>query len=311
MARLITRKLILLIFFLPLLNYIGYTYAQLHPNLIHSPLGNIVSQNFEPYGTYLRGVFFTGDLGSVGQQTVSQILAGTIQNSLLLVGVALIVSIFGGLLIGLLAVSPRTRRMSTAGLIVLTAGASLPGFLLGGVLLAGMVYLVFFTDATQTFLPISGYGLDEHLFLPVLALAIQPTLHLAKVVAGLLEDELQKDYILVALSKGLGWWRLVWSHAIPNMISPIMITIGGSVRLMVGALLIIEAIFIWPGIGRIFLLAIGLRLDARPLGVFFGNPPLLAAIAVLLGAGLLLADLLFSVLAYQFDPRLRLAEDGQ
>lgn len=311
MARLITRKLILLIFFLPLLNYIGYSYAQLHPDLIHSPLGNTVSQDFEPYGTYLRGVLFAGDLGNVGQQTVSQILAGTIQNSLLLVGAALIASILGGLLIGLLAVSPRTRRISSAGLVVLTAGASLPGFLLGGVLLAGMVYLVFFTDATQTFLPISGYGLDEHLFLPVLALAIQPTLHLAKVVAGLLEDELQKDYILVALSKGLGWWRLVWSHAIPNMISPILITIGGSVRLMVGALLIIEAIFIWPGIGRIFLLAIGLRLDARPLGVFFGNPPLLAAIAVLLGAVLLLADLLFSVLAYQFDPRLRLAEDGQ
>jgi peptide/nickel transport system permease protein len=199
--------------------------------------------------------------------------------------------------------------MSTSGLFVLSAGSSMPGFLLGGVLLAGMVYLVFFTESTSTFLPISGYGLDEHLILPVLVLAIQPTLHLAKVVAGLLENELQKDYIQVARSKGLSWQRLLWSHALPNMISPILVTIGESVRLMVGALVIIEAVFIWPGIGRIFLFTIGLRLDARPPGVYFGNPPLLAAIAVVLGAILLLSDLLFSLLAYTADPRLRQAED--
>ena len=99
-------------------------------------------------------------------------------------GFALLASVFLGLLVGLLSVSPRTKRMSSTGLFVLAAGSSLPGFLLGGVLLAGMVYLLFFTDATRTFLPISGYGLDEHLILPVLVLAVQPTLHLAKVVAG-------------------------------------------------------------------------------------------------------------------------------
>ncbi|GJM41476.1 MAG: glutathione ABC transporter permease [Ardenticatenaceae bacterium] len=309
MARLIARKFILMLFFLPLLNFIGYTYAQVHPRLFSSPLGNAASASSEPYSAYIQGVLFDGNLGQVDRLSVSQILSGPVQNSLVLVGFALLVSIVLGLLIGLLSVSPRTKRMSTSGLFVLAAGSSMPGFLLGGVLLAGMVYLVFFTEATSTFLPISGYGLDEHLILPVLVLAIQPTLHLAKVVAGLLENELQKDYIQVARSKGLSWRQLLWSHALPNMISPILVTIGESVRLMVGALVIIEAVFIWPGIGRIFLFTIGLRLDARPPGVYFGNPPLLAAIAVVLGAILLLSDLLFSLLANVFDPRLSQAED--
>lgn len=309
MARLIARKLLLMLIFLPLLNYVGYAYAQVHPRLFQSPLGNAVSENFEPYPTYLQGVLLDGDLGKVDRLPVSEILGGPVQNSLVLVGFALLVSIMLGLLAGFLAVSARTKRMSTFGLFVLAAGSSMPGFLLGGVLLSAMVYLVFFTEATATFLPISGYGLDEHLILPVLVLAIQPTLHLAKVVAGLLEDELQKDYIQVARSKGLSWLALLRSHALPNMASPILVTIGESVRLMVGALVIIEAVFIWPGIGRIFLFTIGLRLDARPPGIYFGNPPLLAAIAVVLGVILLFSDLFFSLLAYSFDPRLGQVEE--
>lgn len=309
MARLIARKLLLILIFLPVLNFVGYAYAQLHPRLFQSPLGTTVSENFQPYPAYLRDVLFEGNLGAVERLAVADIIVDPIQNSLILVGFALVVSIILGLAIGLLAVSSRTKRMSLSGLFVLTAGSSMPGFLLGGVLLAAMVYLVFFTDATETFLPISGFGVDEHLILPVLVLAIQPTLHLAKVVAGLLENELQKDYIQVARSKGLSWQRLLWSHALPNMISPILVTIGESVRLMVGALVIIEAVFIWPGIGRIFLFTVGLRLDARPPGVYFGNPPLLAAIAVVLGAILLLSDLLFNLLANVFDPRLSQADD--
>ena len=298
-----------MLIFLPLLNFVGYTYAQIHPRLFQSPLGSSLSENFLPYPTYVQELLLAGNLGFVDRVPVAEILSGSVRNSLVLVGCALLVSILLGLLIGLLSVSPRSKRMSTSGLFVLAAGSSMPGFLLGGVLLSGMVYLVFFTSATSTFLPISGYGLDEHLILPVLVLAIQPTLHLAKVVAGLLENELQKDYIQVARSKGLSWRQLLWAHALPNMVSPILTTIGESMRLMVGALVIIEAVFIWPGIGRIFLFTIGLRLDARPPGVYFGNPPLLAAIAMVLGAILLLSDLLFSLLAYTVDPRLSQAED--
>ena len=310
MTRLLARKTLLILIFLPLLNFVGYAYAQVHPRLFQSPLGNAVSANFEPYTVYLQGVIFEGDLGRVDRLSVADILSGPVQNSLILVGFSLLASILFGIILGLTAVSRRTRRMSTSGLIVLAAGYSMHGFLVFGVLLAGMVYPVFFTEATATFLPISGYGLDEHLILPVLVLAIQPTLHLAKVVAGLLENELQKDYIQVARSKGLSWQRLLWSHALPNMVSPVLVTIGESVRLMVGALVIIEAVFIWPGIGRIFLFTIGLRLDARPPGVYFGNPPLLTAIAVVLGAILLLSDMLFSVLATVVDPRLSKMEDS-
>ena len=87
------------------------------------------------------------------------------------------------------------------------------------------------------------------------------------------------------------------------MLSPVLVTMGEALRLMIGALVIVEAIFLWPGIGRILLYSLGLRLDAGPPGVFFGNAPLISLLAVIVGFWLLLADLIASVLAYHFDPR--------
>ncbi|KAA3654370.1 MAG: ABC transporter permease [Chloroflexi bacterium] len=303
MFRLLLRKILLMLLFLPLLNAIGFLYALVHPRLFFSPTGGTVETSTASYTEYVRGLL-AGNLGQVGNQTVIEIIADPVKNSMMLVGIALAVAIIFGLLLGLLSISPRTKRMSPQSLVILSAGSSMPGFLFGGLMLSFMIYQTLYAGRPRTLLPISGYGVDEHLVLPVLILALQPMMYIAKVTANLMENELQQDYVRVARSKGLSWIRLLWSHALPNMIAPVLLTIGESLRLMVGALVIVEAIFIWPGIGRIFLFTIGLRLDARPPSVYFGNPYLLASIAVILGALLLLADLVANVLAYRLDPRL-------
>ena len=303
MVRLLLRKILLILFLLPLLNLMGFLYALVHPRLFFSPSGGTVEPVSASYSEYIRGLL-SGNLGEVGNQTVVEIVADPVKNSLILVGISLLVAILFGLLLGFISISPRTKRMSSKSLAVLTAGSSMPGFLFGGVLLSGMIYQTLYAGRPRTLLPISGFGVDEHLILPVLVLSLQPMMYIAKITANLLENELQQDYVRVARSKGLSWMRLLWRHALPNMISPVLLTLGESLRLMVGALVIVEAIFIWPGIGRIFLFTIGLRLDARPPSIYFGNPFLLAAIAVILGALLLIADLIANVLAYRLDPRL-------
>lgn len=304
MARLIIRKFIIMLIILGLLNYVAYHYALMHPRLFFSPAGRPVEHEIEShYPEYLQNLL-AGDLGRVGTTAVSDIIRDPIKNSLILLAVAILTTVILGLLFGFLSISRRTRRMHPVALTFLAAGSSMPGFVFGAVILSFIVYRLLYSSNKTPLLPISGFGLDEHLILPVLVLAIQPTFHLAKVTAGLLENELQKDYIQVARSKGLSWPQLIWAHALPNMLSPVLITIGEAMRLMVGALVIVEAIFLWPGIGRVFLLTIGLRLDARGPGAFFGVPELIAIIAVILGSWLLITDLLTSVLAYRLDPRL-------
>ncbi|MBX3057321.1 MAG: ABC transporter permease [Anaerolineae bacterium] len=312
MARLIIRKFIIMLIILGLLNYVAYHYALLHPRLFFSPAGRPVEHEIEShYPEYLQNLL-AGDLGMVGTTAVSDIIRDPIKNSLILLAAAIFTTIVLGLLFGFMSISRRTRRMHPVALTFLAAGSSMPGFVFGAIILSFIVYRLLYSSNKTPLLPISGYGMDEHLILPVLVLAIQPTFHLAKITAGLLENELQKDYIQVARSKGLSWPQLIWSHALPNMLSPVLITIGEAMRLMVGALVIVEAIFLWPGIGRVFLLTIGLRLDARGPGVFFGVPELIAIIAVILGSWLLITDLLTSVLAYRLDPRLsRAAEEAE
>lgn len=308
MIRLIARKLLIILIILPILHAVGYQYATVHPGLFAPTFGRGEPAPILPYGDYVRGLL-AGDLGSIGQVEVAEIIVEPLQHSLILVGIALLVTIILGLLLGMLSISPRTRRLSPLALVILSAGSSMPGFLLGGMILSFLVYRTLYAGAGATPVPLSGYGLDEHLILPVLVLSSQPALYVAKIIASLLENELQQPYIRVAQSKGFNWIQLLWRHAWPGMMANILLALGEALRLMVGALVIVEAIFIWPGIGRIFLFTIGLRLDARPPGALFGNPPLLATIAVILGGWLLLADLLVAVLSYWVDPRLRRASE--
>lgn len=312
MVRLIIRKLILMFIILAILNYVAYHYAIRHPGLLFYPFSNITNPDAElpesEYNLYLEGLL-RGDLGQAAGSPISEIIREPIKNSLVLLGVAIVVTIGAGLVMGFLSVSPRTWRIRPLATILLSMGSSMPGFVFGAIALSLLVYQLLYSGSGTTLLPISGYGFDRHLVLPVIVLSIQPTFHLAKVISGLMESELQKDYIQVAHSKGLTWFQLLRRHVWPTILSPALITMGEAMRLMVGALVIVEAIFLWPGIGRILLYSIGLRLDAGPGNDFFGNPALVAILAVIMGSWLLIADLIASVLAYRLDPRISVAAE--
>lgn len=314
MARLIIRKLVLMLVILALLNVVAYHFAIRHPSNFYYPFSNIPDPEAQPiesqYPEYVRGLF-RGDLGQVAGVDVWEIIREPIRNSLILLGIALIVTVASGLILGFLSISPRTWRIRPRALLLLATGSSMPGFVFGAIVLSLLMYQLLYVGAATTLLPISGFGLGAHLILPVIVLSLQPAFHLAKVTSGLLEGELQKDYVQVANSKGLSWRQLLRRHAWPNLLSSLLITMGQAFRLMVGALVIVEAIFLWPGIGRILLYSLGLRLDAGPAGAFFGNPELIAILAVIMGLWLLIADLVAAVLAYRADPRISLAEPGQ
>ena len=310
MIRYLIRKSLLMIIILVVLHFVAYHFALRHPAHLFYPFSSSTDPNavFSPsqYPAYVRGLL-RGDLGEAGGAPVAEVIGDPIRKSLVLLGVAVVVTVTTGLLLGFLAISPRTWRIRPAATLLLAAGSSMPGFVLGAIILSFLVYQLLFSGSGTTLLPISGYGLGRHLILPVIVLAVQPTFHLAKVTAGLLENELQRDYIQVAQSKGLNWRRVLGRHAWANVLSPALITIGEAMRLMIGGLVLVEAIFLWPGIGRILLYSLGLRLDAGPTGNFFGDPELIAILAVILGSWILLADLVAGLLAYHFDPRVSVA----
>lgn len=312
MFRLMARKALLILILLPLLNMLGFFYAQVHPGMV--TYGGVVRPDmapprpqltWQPYADYVQALF-QGDLGSVGIIPVADVVVTPLGQSLVLLAAALALILLLGPVIGFLSVSPRSRRITPLALTLTTLGASMPGFFLGVAIISVMLYTVLYNpNVRATPLPISGFGYDNHLILPILVLASRPVLQVARLTAGFFEHELQKDYIRVARSKGLSWFRLFWTHVVPGIISPIVVTIGQSTRLLVSGLIIVETLFQWPGVGAMFMMGVGIRTDGRAPIQYFGSPPLLAILAVVFGAMLLTSDFVATLFATWLDPRVR------
>jgi ABC-type dipeptide/oligopeptide/nickel transport system permease component len=316
-ARLLGRKLALIVVLLPLLNAVGFFYAvRFAPNAIARQYGRIQrsetpSEPFLPrYQAYLQGVL-AGDWGEVQNTPIPKMVATPLKNSLILLLIGFAVTVLLGPLLGLLAISQQTGRIGPRAQLLLTAGSAVPGFFLGSLLIA----LLLFISRSSLYpwrgplLPVQGFGIDAHLVLPVLTLATRPVLYIANVTAGLIEHELQQEYVRVALSKGLRWRTALWRHAFPNIVASVTISAGQSLRMLISGLILAEALFDWRGLGRMFLSAIALD-ERGNRTLYFLEPQLLALILVCFGAILLLADLIASVIAHLADPRLREADRG-
>ncbi len=304
MLPLLGRKLLTFILFIPLLFLLGFFFAKTHPNNnVPTPQNPIPIGESLKFQTYLQDLL-AGEWGTVGTASVAEILVEGIKNSVILLALTMLITFLIGPLLGFVSVSRRTRRIRPVALAITTAGQSLPGFFLGVAILALMLYGILTFNQGRTPLPISGFGIDEHLILPVLVLATGPLLQVTRVTANMLEDELQKDYIRVAQSKGLSWNHLFFRHAFPNIIAAVFLTLGRSTRWLISGLIVVESLFLWPGIGRIFAFSVGIRLDGRAPLDFYLHPELLTALIVIFGIGLLLADTITSALAYWSDPRL-------
>lgn len=313
------RKLALLLILVPLLHAAGFYYAlKFRPVIVYSggavtrttagatvdgEVFEIAEPSFgERYRDYWRAAV-QGDLGKIDRTQVAKLLPRFIQRSLLLAGVALGATLLLGPLLGLLAISPRTGRISPAALSVFTLGTAVPGFFLGTTLMVGLLAVTrrgwFGMDELP--FPVLGYGADKHLILPTLALIARPVMYVGYVTAGMLEGEFQQDYIRVARSKGLRWSAIVRRHALPNIAAPVVASLGRALQMVVGGLLLVETLFDWRGAGWL----LGQSIAGGYNNPYYFNPGLVGLLLAFLAAQLILLDGIFGLGALASDPRLR------
>jgi peptide/nickel transport system permease protein len=261
----------------------------------------------EPYPEYLRGVL-NGDFGTMRAQQFSphelsilDVLLERLPRSLVLLGAGVVFSIVVGLVAGFLSVNRKTQRTNPLALVISIAGFSMPGFYMAILILYLMIWAAMNQGRGIFFLPTSGYGLDEHLILPVLALAIRPTAEIARMTAEMLSEELPKDYVRVARAKGLSERTVVLGHAFRNVVAAVINAMSNSWSYLIGSLVIIETVFSWGGLGETFIQAVTFSSYA---GSSF-NPPLVASLAAAMALLFLLADQITGLVALALDPRLR------
>ena len=140
----------------------------------------------------------------------------------------------------------------------------------------------------------------------MLALAARPTAEISRLTAELLGEELPKDYIRVARSKGLSERAVVMGHAFRNVVAAVINALSNSWAYLIGSLVIIEKVFGWGGVGEALI-------DAVSFSQFAGssfNAPLVASLATATALLFLLADLVTGMAARALDPRLGRASGG-
>jgi ABC-type dipeptide/oligopeptide/nickel transport system permease component len=94
------------------------------------------------------------------------------------------------------------------------------------------------------------------LTLPAVALAAPQAAILARVLRGALVETLHEDYIRTARAKGAGTWRVLWHHALPNALLPVLTILGMQFSFLLAGGVIIENVFFLPGLGRLVFQAI-------------------------------------------------------
>ena len=237
---------------------------------------------------YVAGLL-RGDLGrSYVQRTdVASLIGARLPATLLLTAAGIAVELALGLLLGVLAAARRDGIVDRTVMLLSFVGVSSPQFI------AALLLLYVFA-ATLGWFPMGGYGTAAHLVLPALTLGLLGAGWYARIVRSAMIDALGQDWVRTARAKGLSGGRVLLRHALPNALLPVVAMIGIDVGQFMGGVVVVEAVYGWPGIGQLAWQAI----QQVDIPVILGVT-LVAALAVVLG------NLLADVLAPALDPRIR------
>jgi peptide/nickel transport system permease protein len=138
---------------------------------------------------------------------------------------------------------------------VATVAASLPAFFWAVAVELGMIFL-WLRFGFRLF-PMAGYGFDDHLVLPALALGLRPAAYIFRLTAIAVEDVRHADYVRTAVAKGLGARLLLLRHVLPNVAPNIIAATVLATRGALSSLVLIEYVYIWGGAGLTFVQALG------------------------------------------------------
>jgi ABC-type dipeptide/oligopeptide/nickel transport system permease component len=216
---------------------------------------------------------------------VFQRYPATLELSLAALAVCLAIAVPAGIFSASRRGSTRDRATSVLTLL----GLSVPNFALGPL-------LILFFSVQLGWLPVSGRGGVSHLVLPALTLGAALAAILTRMVRGSMLEELSSDYVRTARAKGLPERAVLFHHAFPNALIPIITIVGLQFGTLLAGTIVTETIFSWPGIGRLAVQAIQSR-----------DYPLLQGCILVIALSYVAVNLLTDLVYALVDPRVRLS----
>jgi peptide/nickel transport system permease protein len=206
----------------------------------------------------IRGDF--GDSLSL-HAPVTSLVGVRLANSAILVGLVAAVSTLVGVVCGTVAAFRRDGWFDTIGSAGAMVSSALPEFVV-----AIFAVMLFSVNVFQWFPAISlvapGTSIlhaPDELVLPVLTLVIVVTPYLFRMARGAMIEALDSDYVQFATLKGVPVRRVLFRHAMPNALAPVIQVVGLNLLYLAGGIVLVESVFDYPGIGQLLVQAVDSR----------------------------------------------------
>ncbi|TPL81076.1 ABC transporter permease [Mesorhizobium sp. B2-3-13] len=232
----------------------------------------------------------SGDLGRsyIQRSEVTELIVSRLPASLLLMVGAILCELLIGLSMGLVAAVKRGTATDQTLMVASFIGVSAPQFVVG-------LLLLYVFAVRLSWFPIGGYGTWRHLVLPSLTMGILGAGWYARMMRSSMIDVLRQDYVRTARAKGIARGAIIFRHALPNAILPVIAMIGIDIGIFMGGIVVVESVFGWPGIGQLAWQAIQ-RVDI----------PIIMGVTLVSAFAIVLGNLLADIIAPFIDPRIKL-----
>ena len=247
---------------------------------------------YEQYGRTISNIVLHFDFGTSLKyegQSVKSIIARSLPVSATVGILAYLLALIVGITAGSIAALKPNSKRDYASMALAMLGISVPNFVLGPI-------LIFIFSLTLYWFPPSRWNgfPSRNIVLPVLTLSGLYMAYIARLTrAGMLEV-LRSDYIRTARAKGLSETQVVIRHALRGGLMPVVSYTGPALAFLVTGTVVVERIFVLPGLGSYFIQA-SLNRDE----------PLILGIVAFVAITLLLANLLVDIAYAYLDPRIR------
>src|SRR2546426_2001655 len=240
------------------------------------------------YGTFVKDVV-RGDFGrSFYYRTpVLELYLSRLPNSLMLGVVAMLFSLLIGIPSGILAAVRVNGFWDGAGKLFALLGLSMPQFWVG--LLMILLFSVYLG-----WLPSSGSGTPWHVLMPAFALGWYFAAAHMRLTRSSMLEVLGSEYVKLARLKGLPEALVICKHAFKNALIPVLTLAGINLVLMINVSIVVETVFAWPGVGRLFY-----------EGIAFRDFPIVQTSIILSGTMIVAVNLAVDLLYAVIDPRIR------
>jgi len=249
---------------------------------------------FMQYASWL-GNALTGDLSisMMSSEPVLDAILRTLPHTLLIVAVSLTLSVLVGVPLGVLAATRARTKVDSAVTSLSSLGIAVPNFWLAMLLITGFsLNRQWFPATGAVLLTEDPFTALYHCILPSVALAASGVSEIARQTRSALSEVLSSQYVRTLHAKGLSYFRVVYLHGLKNIGVTLLTVAGLLINRLLGATVVIEAVFAIPGIGSLVVNA-ALNKDF----------PVIQGVVLTMVLLVLLINLVIDILYTIIDPR--------